>query len=44
MCTPSRAAVVKNFSVPVEAVLVEFVEAEPTDKAKGGVFFSEMRR
>ena len=37
-------AVVKNFSVPVEAVPVEFVEAEPTDKAKGGVFFSEMRR
>jgi len=37
-------AVVKNFSVPVEAVTVEIVEAEPTAKAKGGVLFSEMRR
>ena len=37
-------AVVKNFSVPVEAVVVEIVETEPTLKAKGGVLFSEMRR
>lgn len=37
-------AVVKNFSVPVEAVLIEIVESEPTAKAKGGVLFSEMRR
>src|SRR5262249_4528351 len=37
-------AVVKNFSVPVEAVMVEIVESEPTAKAKGGVLFSEMRR
>jgi 4-oxalocrotonate tautomerase len=37
-------AVVKNFSVPVEAVTVEIVESEPTAKAKGGVLFSEMRR
>jgi 4-oxalocrotonate tautomerase len=37
-------AVVKNFSVPVDAVMVEFVETEPTAKAKGGVLFSEMRR
>lgn len=37
-------AVVKNFSVPIEAVLVQIVESEPTDKAKGGVLFSEMRR
>jgi len=36
-------AVVKNFSVPVEAVM-EIVESEPTAKAKGGVLFSEMRR
>src|SRR5262249_48851167 len=35
-------AVVKNFSVPVEAVVVEIVESEPTAKAKGGVLFSEM--
>ena len=37
-------AVVKNFSVPVDAVTVEIVESEPTAKAKGGVLFSEMRR
>jgi 4-oxalocrotonate tautomerase len=37
-------AVVKNFSVPVEAVTVEIIESEPTAKAKGGVLFSEMRR
>ncbi len=37
-------AVVKNFSVPAEAVMVEIVESEPTAKAKGGVLFSEMRR
>jgi 4-oxalocrotonate tautomerase len=37
-------AVVKNFSVPVEAVTIEIIESEPTAKAKGGVLFSEMRR
>ena len=37
-------AVVKNFSVPIDAVTVEIVESEPTAKAKGGVLFSEMRR
>jgi 4-oxalocrotonate tautomerase len=37
-------AVVKNFTVPVEAVTIEIVETEPTLKAKGGVLFSEMRR
>jgi 4-oxalocrotonate tautomerase len=37
-------AVVKNFSVPIEAVLVEIVETDPNSKAKGGVLFSEMRR
>ena len=36
-------AVVKNFSVPVDAVVVEIVETEPTLKAKGGVLFSERR-
>ena len=34
-------AVVKHFAVPIEAVLVEFREARKTDKAKGGVLFSE---
>jgi 4-oxalocrotonate tautomerase len=37
-------AVVKNFSVPIDAVVVEIVETDPTAKAKGGVLFSEMRR
>ena len=36
-------AVLKNFSVPADAVVVEIVEAEPTLKAKGGVLFSERR-
>jgi 4-oxalocrotonate tautomerase len=34
-------AVVRNFSVPVEAVVVEIVEADPTSKAKGGILFSD---
>lgn len=34
-------AVVRNFNVPIDAVTVEFVEADPTSKAKGGVLFSE---
>jgi 4-oxalocrotonate tautomerase len=37
-------AVVKNYGVPIEAVLVQLVESDPNDKAKGGVTFSEMRR
>jgi 4-oxalocrotonate tautomerase len=37
-------AVVKNYKVPIEAVLVQLVESEPTEKAKGGILFSEMRR
>lgn len=37
-------AVVKNFAVPADAVVIEIVETEPTSKAKGGVLFSEMRR
>jgi 4-oxalocrotonate tautomerase len=36
-------AVVKHFNVPVEAVMVEIVECEPGNKAKGGVLFSERR-
>jgi 4-oxalocrotonate tautomerase len=35
--------VVKHFNVPVEAVMVEIVESEPGNKAKGGVLFSERR-
>jgi 4-oxalocrotonate tautomerase len=35
-------AVVKNFSVPPEAVVVTLVETEKQAKMKGGVLFSEM--
>jgi 4-oxalocrotonate tautomerase len=34
-------AVVKNFGVKIEAVTVQIVEAKKTDKAKGGVPFTE---
>jgi 4-oxalocrotonate tautomerase len=35
-------AVVRNYSVPPEAVIVTIVETEKGDKAKGGVLFSDM--
>jgi 4-oxalocrotonate tautomerase len=35
------AAVVKNFGVPADSVVVQVVEAPKTNKAKGGVLFSE---
>lgn len=34
-------AVVKNFNVPVDAVVVEIIENSRDNKAKGGVLFSE---
>lgn len=34
-------AVVRNFGVPAEAVVVQIVEAPLTNKAKGGILFSE---
>jgi 4-oxalocrotonate tautomerase len=34
-------AVVKNFGVTADAVLVEIVETSRDNKAKGGVLFSE---
>jgi 4-oxalocrotonate tautomerase len=34
-------AMVKSFSVPAEAVTVQIVESPKTDKAKGGVPFTE---
>ncbi len=33
--------VVKNFTVPAEAVVVQIVESPKTSKAKGGIPFSE---
>lgn len=37
-------AVVKNFGAPTEQVTVQIVECPPTDKAKGGVLFSDRGR
>jgi 4-oxalocrotonate tautomerase len=34
-------AVVKNFNVEADAVTIQIVEAKKSDKAKGGVMFSE---
>ncbi len=34
-------AVVRNFAVPAEAVVVQIVESPKTSKSKGGVPFSE---
>ena len=34
-------AVVKNFDVTADAVLVEIIESSRDNKAKGGVLFSE---
>ncbi len=35
-------AVMKNYGVPADAVVVTLVETAKHDKAKGGVLFSEM--
>jgi 4-oxalocrotonate tautomerase len=34
-------AVVRNFDVPAEAVVVQIVESAKSSKAKGGILFSE---
>lgn len=34
-------AVTKNFGASADAVTVQIVECPPTDKAKGGVLFSD---
>ena len=36
------SAMVKNYGVPADAVVVTVVEPAKHDKAKGGVLFSEM--
>ena len=33
---------VKNYKVPADAVVITLVETPKTDKAKGGVMFSDM--
>jgi 4-oxalocrotonate tautomerase len=42
LCKDITDAVMKNFKVPADAVVVTLVETAKTDKAKGGVLFSEM--
>ena len=42
LCKDITEAVMKNYSVPAEAVVVTLVETPKTDKSKGGVMFSEM--
>jgi 4-oxalocrotonate tautomerase len=42
LCKDITTAMVKNYNVPIEAVVVTLVETPRTDKAKGGVLFSEM--
>ena len=44
LCKDITEAVMKNFNVPADAVIVEIMEAKKTDKAKGGVMFSERGR
>ena len=34
-------AVMKNFGVPAEAVVVQIVESKKADKMKGGLLFTE---
>jgi 4-oxalocrotonate tautomerase len=34
-------AVVRHFAVPADAVVVQIMESPKTDKAKGGVLFSD---
>ncbi|HUD58147.1 MAG TPA: tautomerase family protein [Acetobacteraceae bacterium] len=41
LITDITAAVVKNFGVTADAVLVEIIETSRDNKAKGGVLFSE---
>jgi 4-oxalocrotonate tautomerase len=42
LCKDVTEAVMKNYGVPADAVVVTLVETPKTDKAKGGVLFSEM--
>jgi len=42
LCKDITEAMVKNYNVPKEAVVITLVETPKTDKSKGGVLFSEM--
>jgi 4-oxalocrotonate tautomerase len=43
LCKDITDAVVKNYKVPAEAVVITLVETPRSDKAKGGVMFSDMQ-
>ena len=36
-------AIVRNFGAAADAVTIQIVEAKKTDKAKGGILFSERK-
>ena len=42
LCKDITDAIVKNDNVPVEAAVIALVETPRTDKAKGGIMFSDM--
>ena len=42
LCKDITDAMVKNYHVPAEVVVITLVETPKTDKSKGGVLFSEM--
>jgi 4-oxalocrotonate tautomerase len=42
LCKDITDAVVKNYKVPIDAVVISLVETPRTDKSKGGVMFSDM--
>lgn len=42
LCKDITDAMMKNFNVPADAVVITLVETPRTDKAKGGVMFSDM--
>jgi 4-oxalocrotonate tautomerase len=42
LCKDVTDAVVKNYGVPADAVVITLVETQKNDKSKGGVMFSEM--
>jgi 4-oxalocrotonate tautomerase len=42
LCKDITEAMVKNYKVPADAVVITLVETPRTDKAKGGVMFSDV--
>jgi 4-oxalocrotonate tautomerase len=42
LCKDITEAMVKNYKVPADAVVITLVETPKTDKAKGGVMFADM--